>query len=114
MTTSSLPQADADHGRSWSLQPTVADRRGSHHEWLHDLPKATRSGRGGSPYVRWDVTDPDRRRDLYEIVLVEGALDDITRLIDGPGLVEVWDRMYLPQRVRAAWRPLIDNSRTAA
>jgi hypothetical protein len=64
--------------------------------------------------VRWDVTDPNRRRDLYEIVLVEGTLDDVIRLIDGPGLVEVWDRMYLPHRVRAAWRTLIDNSRAAA
>jgi hypothetical protein len=64
--------------------------------------------------VRWDITDLDRRRDLYEIVLVEGNLDDITRLIDGPGLVEVWDRMYLPHRVRSAWRPLIDDSRAAA
>jgi hypothetical protein len=64
--------------------------------------------------VRWDIADLDRRRDLYEIVLVEGNLDDITRLIDGPGLVEVWDRMYLPRRVRSAWRPLIDNARAAA
>lgn len=64
--------------------------------------------------VRWDVTDPDRLRDLYEIVLVEGTLDDIVQLIDGPGLVAVWDRMYLPHRVRSAWRTLIDNSRAAA
>lgn len=64
--------------------------------------------------VRWDVADLDRRRDLYEIVLVEGTLDDISRLIDATALIEVWDRMYLPQRVRAAWRTLIDDSRTAA
>ncbi len=64
--------------------------------------------------VRWDVTDLDRRRDLYEIVLVEGTLDDIIQLVHGPSLVEVWDRMYLPHRVRSAWRTLIDNSRAAA
>lgn len=64
--------------------------------------------------VRWDVADPGRRRDLYEIVLVEGTLDDITRLVDGPGLIEVWDRMYLPARVRAAWQTLIDHARAAA
>ena len=64
--------------------------------------------------VRWDVSDLGRRRDLYEIVLVEGTLDDIIRLIDGPGLVEVWDRMYLPRHVRAAWLPLIDGARAAA
>lgn len=64
--------------------------------------------------VRWDVTNLDRRRDLYEIVLVEGTFDDIVQLIDGPALVEVWDRMYLPHRFRSAWRALIDNSRAAA
>ena len=64
--------------------------------------------------VRWDVTDLDRRRDLYEIVLVEGTLDDIVTLIDGPALLEVWDRMFLPRHVRAAWLPLIDGPRAAA
>lgn len=64
--------------------------------------------------VRWNLADRDRRRDLYEIVLVEGTLDDIVQLIDGKSLVEVWDQMYLPQRVRAAWLPLIDNARSAA
>lgn len=33
---------------------------------------------GPSPYeVRWDLADPIRRRDFYEIVLVEGTLDDV-------------------------------------
>jgi hypothetical protein len=57
--------------------------------------------------IRWDLAYRDRRRDLYEIVLVEGPIDDIIQSIDGESLVEVWDRKYLPQRVRAAWRPLI-------
>jgi hypothetical protein len=70
---------------------------------------------GASPRdVRWDLSDPDRRRDLYEIVLVNGTLDDITRLVSGPSLVEVWDRMYLPPHVRSAWRSIIDASPTAA
>jgi hypothetical protein len=64
--------------------------------------------------VRWNLVDPARRRDLYEIVLVEGTLDDIRRLVNGPALVEVWDLMYLPARVRTAWAPLIDAARTAA
>ena len=64
--------------------------------------------------VRWDVTDLDRRRDLYEIVLVEGSLADIVALVDGPALVEVWDRMYLPRHVRVAWLPLVDGPRAAA
>ena len=64
--------------------------------------------------VRWNLADPARRRDLYEIVLVEGTLDDIKRLINGAALVEVWDLMYLPTRVRRAWAPLIDAARVVA
>jgi len=64
--------------------------------------------------VRWDLTDPGRRRDLYEIVLVEGTLDDVRQLVNGAALVDLWDRMYLPPWVRAAWRPLIDSARAAA
>ena len=64
--------------------------------------------------VRWDLADIDRRRDLYEIVLVQGSLDDLRALVNGPALVELWDRMYLPPWVRAAWRELIDAAHTAA
>lgn len=64
--------------------------------------------------VRWDLADSDRRRDLYEIVLVEGSLDDIRTLVNGPALVELWDRMYLPPWVRDAWTELIDAARAAA
>jgi hypothetical protein len=59
--------------------------------------------------VRWDLADPTRRRDLYEIVLVEGTLDDVRELINGTELVRLWDQMYLPPWVRSAWRPLIDS-----
>jgi hypothetical protein len=58
--------------------------------------------------VRWDLADSGRRRDLYEIVLVEGTSDDIRQLVNGPELVRLWDRIYLPPWVRAAWQPLID------
>jgi hypothetical protein len=64
--------------------------------------------------VRWDLSDPARRRDLYEIVLVEGTLDDVRALVNGPELVRLWDEMYLPRWVRAAWRTLIDSARPAA
>ncbi|MGA9310776.1 MAG: hypothetical protein WBV74_10445 [Pseudonocardiaceae bacterium] len=51
---------------------------------------------GPSPYeVRWDLTDPIRRRDYYEIVLVEGTLDDVRELINGGALLRLWDQMYL-------------------
>ena len=64
--------------------------------------------------VRWDLADPIRRRDLYEIVLVEGTVDDVRELINGVELVRLWDQMYLPPWVRSAWRPLINSAHTAA
>jgi hypothetical protein len=33
--------------------------------------------------VRWDLADAARRRDLYEIVLVEGTIEDIRELVNG-------------------------------
>jgi hypothetical protein len=62
--------------------------------------------------VRWDLADPTRRRDLYEIVLVEGTLEDVRELINGAELVRLWDQRYLPRWVRSAWRPLIDSAGT--
>jgi hypothetical protein len=64
--------------------------------------------------VRWDLSNPARRRDLYEIVLVEGTLTDIQELVNGAELVHLWDQMYLPPWVRSAWQPLIRSGRAAA
>lgn len=64
--------------------------------------------------VRWDLSDRDRRRDLYEIVLTHGELDDVCQLVDRQALLAHWTDLYLPPWVRAAWRPLIDDARTAA
>lgn len=110
-----------------------SDRSTAHPGWVRDVPvprtlnelRGPLTGVVGLPArlfwsgpdpraVRWDLTDPGRRRDLYEIVLVEGTLDDIRCLVSGDDLVELWDEMYLPPWVRAAWRPLIDSARAAA
>lgn len=64
--------------------------------------------------VRWDLSDPTRRRDLYEIILAQGTLDDVRDLVDGLELIRLWDQMYLPRRVRSAWQPLIDSGRATA
>jgi hypothetical protein len=64
--------------------------------------------------VRWDLSDHARRRDLYEIVLTEGTLDDVRDLVNPDELIQLWDEMYLPRRVRSAWQPLIDSGRAAA
>jgi hypothetical protein len=64
--------------------------------------------------VEWDLSDRVRRRDLYEIVLVKGTLDDICLLVNGPELVRLWDDMYLPPWVREAWHRLVEASDVAA
>ncbi len=64
--------------------------------------------------VRWDLSDRRRRRDFYEIVLVKGTLADICRFVNGPELVRLWDDMYLPPWVRAAWRQLVEPGDVAA
>jgi hypothetical protein len=64
--------------------------------------------------VRWNLADPGRRRDLYEIVLVEGTLDDIREWVNPVELCRLWEQMYLPRWVRTAWQPLIDAARSAA
>jgi hypothetical protein len=70
---------------------------------------------GGEPGARrWDLGDVDARRSLYEIVLQEGTLEDVRRLINGAELVRIWDRLFLPAWISAAWSPLIASDTSAA
>ncbi len=64
--------------------------------------------------VEWDLADPSRRARLYEIVLREGELDDVRRLVDGGELVRLWDRLFLPGWLREPWARLIEQTRSAA
>ncbi len=64
--------------------------------------------------VEWDLSRPSRRARLYELVLREGGLDDLRELVNGAELVRLWDGLWLPATVRAAWHPLIDAARHAA
>ena len=61
-------------------------------------------------HVRW--SDPPRSYDLarrsdriavYEQVLQEGSAEDIVRFVNLDGLAAVWDDLYLPAAIRAAW-----------
>jgi len=64
--------------------------------------------------VEWDMSRPSRRARLYELVLREGTLDDVRTLVRGDELVRLWETLWLPAHVRAAWQPLIDAARSAA
>ena len=62
----------------------------------------------------FDLRDRRQRARVYEIVLREGTADDLLTYIDGVLLIELWDDLFLPRRVRAAWAPRIEQFTTAA
>ena len=41
------------------------------------------------------------------------APDDLLAYIDGVLLVELWDDLVLPRRLRAAWTPTVEQSTAA-
>lgn len=56
---------------------------------------------------RYDLDDPRDRRRVYEVVLREGTLDDLRRYVDADELTAVFDELFLPDVIRAAWRELL-------
>lgn len=58
-----------------------------------------------------DLADRLERARAYEVVLREGGPTDIAGLVNGALLVDLWDELVLPRRLRAAWQPLIDAAR---
>ena len=57
-----------------------------------------------------DLADRRQRARAYEVVLREGRPVDIESVVDGALLVDLWDELLLPRRLRAAWQPLIDEA----
>ena len=56
------------------------------------------------PKRRYDLGADADRRIVYERVLREAAdAEEVGRYVNGAILVEVWPRLWLPQRVRRAW-----------
>lgn len=61
-------------------------------------------------HISWSGTsraynlDDRRERALaYELVLQEGTEADVERLIDVDQLIDLWDELFLPRRVRREW-----------
>lgn len=55
------------------------------------------------PERRYDLADRRSRARVYEQVLREGDNDDVRRFIDVEQLLDMWDELFVPRRVRAAW-----------
>jgi len=65
-----------------------------------------------SPRRTVDLSDRRQRARAYEVVLREGRPSDIEGIVDGALLVDLWDELVLPRRLRSEWQPLIDDIRT--
>ncbi len=55
-----------------------------------------------------DLADRRQRARVYEVALREGRPSDIESIVDGALLVDEWEELVLPRRLRAAWQPVID------
>ncbi|WP_230977375.1 helix-turn-helix domain-containing protein [Georgenia yuyongxinii] len=62
----------------------------------------------------WDLSDRSERIEFYELALCRGLADMLLETVDGALLVEAWPVMRLPDSVRAAWQPLIDEAKGGA
>lgn len=62
---------------------------------------------GNGPRRVFDLDDEAERRELYELVLTEGEIEDVVRFLNAQELRRVWLMLWLPEHVRSAWRPLL-------
>ncbi|MFO6451819.1 MULTISPECIES: helix-turn-helix domain-containing protein [unclassified Aeromicrobium] len=63
----------------------------------------------GSPRTRvWDLSVEAERIDYYEWAIVGLSSDLMLDSIDGILLMQVWERLNIPDVVQAAWQPVID------
>lgn len=55
----------------------------------------------------WNMRDRDERRGVYEQLIRRGLPQQMIRWMDGGLLVDLWDKLDLPDPVRDAWAPAI-------
>ncbi|WP_220039955.1 helix-turn-helix transcriptional regulator [Nonomuraea aridisoli] len=81
---------------------------------LRRLPVAVALGVARIGGRSYDLADRDRRRAAYTALLCEGGPEELLAHVDGVLLVELWDELALPEEIRAAWRPLVEEARDEA
>jgi hypothetical protein len=63
----------------------------------------------------FDLGDPGTRQWVYETVLQQASRpEDLTALLDGATLAEMWPRLFVPKGVRRAWEDEHPALRAAA
>jgi transcriptional regulator with XRE-family HTH domain len=106
----------------WHTVPQRGGRLASIPDGLPDLDPVAAFRRLELPlHLEWsrkdrcvDLAERRQRARIYETVLREGGADDISRIVDGVLLVDLWDELVLPHRIREGWQPLIDEARGGA
>jgi transcriptional regulator with XRE-family HTH domain len=67
-----------------------------------------------APGRQFHLRDRSQRARAYEIVLREGGPADILAYVDGALLIDLWGELVLPQDLRSAWAPIVENTATEA
>lgn len=62
---------------------------------------------GGTDQDEWNLRDRADRKRLYENLLIKGDVDMIMRWVDGALLVDLWEELELPAKIRVAWQPAV-------
>lgn len=63
----------------------------------------------------FDLSDPGTRQWVYETVLQQASRpEDLTELLNGAALAELWPRLFVPRGVRQAWEDEHPALRAAA
>lgn len=66
------------------------------------LPLLVYSSGQGSERT-FNLSDRGQVMEMYQVVLSEGALDDVCRFVNAHLLREVWPQLWLAPHVRRAW-----------
>lgn len=101
-------EVDVGRGRTAYVPDHLPDLAAREAVGMVELPlhlEWSRSGRIA------DLADRRQRAVVYEAVLREGRPVDIESIVDGALLVDLWDELVLPRRLRAAWQPVVDATR---
>ncbi len=69
--------------------------------------------RWSGPTLSYDLDDHADRARVYEQVLREGTEDDVRFFVNADQLLELWDELVLPPRVRGAWSGWVERHRRA-
>lgn len=56
----------------------------------------------------WDLSDEAERISYYEWVITHNMESLMVESVDGILLMQVWDRLNIPDVIRANWQPVID------